>query len=462
MFKESRHFLFVLFAVCLSGLALPAQALDDPALRTKITKLENGLTVLLLEDHSTPVVSFQMWVRAGSRDEHRYTGIAHLFEHMMFKGSKHIGPEEHARRIEAHGGRVNAYTSRDRTVYHEDIPAEALPLVIALEAERVAHLDINQATLDSERQVVLEERRMRTEDNPQGLAFEALLATRFVAHPYRWPVIGWRSDVEQVTLEACQEFFDHYYAPNNLVLVIVGDFESEDVLADIRREFGKLKPSAEIPRNPTVEPEQNGERRTQVYFDLESPIFAAAWHAPASGHPDSTTLDVIGEALSAGRSSRLYRRLVYEEQQALSASGGYWEMNDDGLFYAFAGVRPDGSVDRVEELFFDEVRKLREELLSPAELGKAKRQIEVMLVMGQEMNHAIAARIGRDFTTLGRIRPLEERLAILEAVSAEDVQRVAQHYLSEKNRSVVRVIPRPPPAPGASAPVDEATGGEAR
>ncbi len=460
MFKETRYSLLVLFAVCLSGLAFPAQALDDPTLRTEITKLDNGLTVLLLEDHATPVVAFQMWVGAGSRDEHRYTGIAHLFEHMMFKGSKHIGPEEHARLIEAYGGRVNAYTSRDRTVYHEDIPAEALPLVIALEAERVAHLDINQATLDSEREVVLEERRMRTEDNPQGLALEALLATRFVAHPYRWPVIGWRSDVEQVTLEACQEFFAHYYAPNNLVLVVVGDFASEEVLADIRREFGKLKPSAEVPRNPTVEPEQNGERRTQVYFDLESPIFAAAWHAPAAGHPDSITLDVIGELLSAGRSSRLYRRLVYEEEQALSASGGYWEMKDDGLFYAFAGVRPDGSVVRVEELFFDEVRKLREEAISQAELEKSKRQIEVRLVMGQEMNHALAARIGSDFTTLGRIRPLEEQLAILEAVSAEDVQRVAQKYLIEKHRSVVRVIPRP--NPGALAPVDEAKGGEAR
>ncbi len=434
---------------------LPTQA---NCLQTEITKLENGLTILALEDHTTPVVAFQMWVRAGSRDEHRYTGIAHLFEHMMFKGSKHVGPEEHARRIEAYGGRVNAYTSRDRTVYHEDIPAEALPLVIALEAERVANLDISQATLDSEREVVLEERRMRTEDSPQGRAFEALLATRFVAHPYRWPVIGWRSDIEQVTLEACQEFFDHYYAPNNLVLVVVGDFDTEEMLSDVRREFGKLKPAAEIPRNPTVEPEQEGERRAEVLFDLESPIFAAAWHAPASGHPDGTTLDIIGEVLSAGRSSRLYRRLVYEEQQALSASGGYWEMNDDGVFYAFAGVRPDASVDRVEELFFDEVRKLREAPVSAAELEKAKRQIEVMLVMGQEMNHALAARIGRDYTTLGRIRPLEEQLELLAAVSVEDVQRVAKKYLIDQQRSVVRVIPRPESADeGPDEAPDEAS-----
>ncbi len=437
----------------------PVRALDDPALRTQVDQLENGLTVLTLEDHSTPVVSFQVWVRAGSRDEDRFTGIAHLFEHMMFKGSKNVGPEEHARMIEAQGGRVNAFTSRDVTVYFEDIPAEALPLAIALEAERFGNLDINQQTLDSEREVVLEERRMRTEDSPQGRAFEALLATRFLAHPYRWPVIGWRSDVEKVTLQACLDFFGHYYAPNNLVVVVVGDFDTGEVLQKVEQEFGRLKPSAEVPRNPTLEPEQQGERRTEVYFDLESPIFAAAWHAPATGHPDGMILDIIGEILSSGRSSRLYRRLVYAEQQALSASGGYWEMKDDGLFYAFAGVRPDASIERVEELFLDEVRRLRDEPVSEEEIEKAKRQIEVALVAGQTTNHAISHRIGSDFVTLGRIRPLEEELAQIEAITVEDVQRVAQEYLVAKRRSVIRVIQEPEPEPEAEQP-DAADEGE--
>ena len=217
--------------------------LEDPAERMLETRLSNGLVVLTLEDHSTPVVSFQMWVKVGSRDESRYTGLAHLFEHMMFKGSKNIGPEEHAQLINARGGRINAFTSRDYTVYFADVTSETLPLVIELEAERIANLDISEKTLGSERDVVLEERRMRTEDRPNGRAMEALMAHTFMAHPYRWPVIGWRSDIEQATLEACREFFGAYYSPNNIVIAIAGDFDAGEA-ASIGL-ITKLLPDAE-------------------------------------------------------------------------------------------------------------------------------------------------------------------------------------------------------------------------
>ncbi len=424
-----------------AAVAAAAPGVDDPAARTRETRLENGLVVLTLEDHATPVVSFQMWVRVGSRDESRYTGLAHLFEHMMFKGSKHIPPEEHARIVQARGGRVNAYTSRDHTVYHADVSREHLPLVIELEAERVANLSITQATLDSERQVVLEERRLRVDDQPDGRGLEALLALSFVAHPYRWPVIGWQSDVEQATLEACRAFFAHYYVPNNMLLVIVGDFDTEEALAIVRRTFGPLEPAAEIPRNPTREPEQRGERRVTVEFDLRSPVLAAAWHAPASGHADAEPLDVLSQILSAGRSSRLYRRLVYQAQLALAAAGAYWEMGQAGLFYAFASVRPEAKIERVEQVLFEEIERLGQQPVSAAELEKAKRQLEVGLVNGLATSHALANRIGYDFVTLGRIRPLEERLAAIEAVTAGDVRRVAQSYLRSDRRSVVRVVP---------------------
>jgi zinc protease len=419
-----------------------ASSLEDPAERMLTTVLDNGLTVLTLEDHSTPVVSFQMWVKVGSRDESRYTGLAHLFEHMMFKGSKHIAPEEHARLINARGGRLNAFTSRDFTVYFEDVTGETLPLVIELEAERVAHLNIDEETLGSEREVVLEERRMRTEDQPDGRGIEALMALTFKAHPYRWPVIGWRSDVEAATVEACRAFFDAYYAPNNIVIAIAGDFATEEALALIRRSFGKLEPS-EVPRNPTREPEQDGGRRATVYFDLRSPILAAAWHAPPTGHPDAEALDVLSQILSAGRSSRLYRKLVYEGQQALSAHGAYWEMNDAGVFYAFASVRPDAEIQRVEELLMGEIQRLKREPVSAGEIDKAKRQLEVAFVNGLATSHALASRIGRDVATFGRVRPLEERFAAIQAVSAEDVQRVAQTYLRDDKRSVVRVVAPP-------------------
>ncbi len=441
LMRSGKWLLAVILCVGFSGSDL-ARALEDPILRTETTVLSNGLTVLTLEDHTTPVVSFQMWVKAGSRDESRYTGIAHLFEHMMFKGSKNVAPEEHARLIESRGGRVNAYTSNDVTVYFEDVTAESLPLVIELEAERVANLDISEATLKSERQVVLEERRMRTEDRPIGRAIEALFATTFTAHPYRWPVIGWRSDVEQVTVEACQEFFDTYYAANNLVLVVVGDFESEKTLAQIRRSFGKLKPR-EIPRNPTQEPEQDGERRVTIHFDLNSPVLAGAWHAPPTGHPDGPALDVLGQILSDGNSSRLYRKLVYEEEAALYASGAYWELKDAGLFYAFAGVRPGSSIQDVEKFFFAEVERLWNEPVSLRELEKAKRQIEVSAVDTLLTTSKIASWIGDDFVLRGRIRPLQERLDEIQAVTAEDVQRVAKKYLVPEQRTVVHVVADP-------------------
>src|SRR5690606_25892572 len=207
--------------------------------------------------------------------------------------------------------------------YHEDVTAETLPLVIDLEAERFANLVISPEILEPERAVVLEERRMRTEDSPDGLAFEALAAIAWEAHPYRWPTIGWRSNIEQVGVEACRAFFDTYYAANNLSIVIVGDFELEPTLERIRDRFGRLRPASSIPRNTTAVGLQRGERRAEIRFDVQSPILMAGWHAPATGHPDGEALDVASLILSGGRASRLYRSLVYEQEKALYAVGGY-------------------------------------------------------------------------------------------------------------------------------------------
>jgi zinc protease len=426
-----------------------ASALDDPAARAKVTRLDNGLVVVTLEDSSTPVVSFQMWVKVGSRDEAGYTGLAHLFEHMMFNGSKHIGPEQHADLISARGGEVNAYTSNDQTVYFDDVTRETLPLVIDLEYERLAYLDISAKSLDRERQVVLEERRMRTEDVPMGRAYEALFALLWQALPYRTPPIGWRSDVEKASVEVCRVFFSTYYAPNNIVIAIAGDFDTADALARIERTMGVLRPVEVIPRNPTEEPEQRGERRAVVHLDVRSPLFAAAWHAPKTGSPDGEALDVLSMILSDGRSSRLYRSLVHAAEIALAASGSYWEYKDAGAFVALASVRPGASIAEVERRFFAEVERLRREPARAAELEKAKRQLEVGLVNGLATSHALADRIGQDISTFGRIRPLDERLARIRAVTAADVQRVARTYLIDDHRSVVQIVP--PPADRASA-----------
>jgi zinc protease len=432
--------------------ALANPAIDDSALRTRQTRLDNGLTVLTLEDHTTPVVAFQMWVRVGSSDESRVTGLAHLFEHMMFKGSKNIPPEKHGQIIQSRGGRTNAYTTPDMTVYTTEIPSEALPLVIALEAERLANLDISEATLASEREVVLEERRMRTEDQPGGRAREALYALTFQALPYRWPVIGWRSDVANATIEDCREFFATFYVPNNIAIAIVGDFDADAALEQISESFGGLAPAPEIPRHVTEEPRQSGMRRAQVEFDLSAPVLATAWHAPPAGHPDAEALDVASEILSGGRSSRVYRRLVHEEQIALSAYSAYSELAGTGIFGTYASVRPDASIDRVEASLLEEIAKLRDEPVTDEELETAKRQIEVSMIHQLTTNAAIAGRIGYDVTILGAIRPLEEKLSAIQAVDADDVQRVARTYLVDTGRNVVQVIA--PPASAEPAPGD--------
>jgi predicted Zn-dependent peptidase len=428
-------------ALSCAAKALANPAIDDSALRTRQTQLDNGLTVLTLEDHTTPVVAFQMWVRVGSSDESRVTGLAHLFEHMMFKGSKNVLPEEHGQLIQSRGGRTNAYTTSDMTVYTTEIPSEALPLVIALEAERLANLDISEKTLASEREVVLEERRMRTEDQPGGRAREALYALTFQALPYRWPVIGWRSDIANTTVEDCRDFFSTFYVPNNIVIAIVGDFDGDAALEQVRESFGNLAPAPEIPRYATEEPRQSGVRRARVHFDLRAPKLATAWHAPPAGHPDAEALDVASEILSGGRSSRIYRRLVHDEQIALSAYSVYSEFAEMGIFGVYASVRPDASIDRVEASFLEEIARLRDEPVTAEELETAKRQIEVSMIHQLTTNSAIAGRIGYDVTILGEIRSLEDQLAAIQAVDADDIQRVARTYLTDAGRNVVHVVP---------------------
>jgi predicted Zn-dependent peptidase len=439
-------------ALLLAGGA-DAVSFEDPAQKLRVTKLENGLTILSLEDHTTPVVSFQIWVRVGSGDEARFSGLAHLFEHMMFRGSEHLAKEQHARLIEERGGKINAYTTRDETVYFTNVTAENLPLVIALEAERLKNLDVSEASLADEREVVIEERRFRTENDPQGRLFEALLALSFQAHPYRIPTVGWMSDLEKMSVAECRAFFDEYYAANNLVVSVAGAFDTEETLDLLRRHLGDLRRADHIERNPTEEPTQLGVRRATVRFEVAGPIVSMAWHAPKTGHADAEALDVASAILSSGRTSRLYRALVYDEPIALGASGGYWELARAGLFFAYAQVRPGVDATRAEESLLAEIERLRHEPVTEKELAKAKRSLEVGLIGGQGSSHALASRVAQDYTAFGRVRPLAERLEAIRAVTAADVQRVAETYLVPTGRSVVQVLP---PVSGDSADAGEA------
>jgi zinc protease len=435
-------------ALLLVGFSAAARAAepsyDDPVLRTRITTLPNGLTVLTLPDPATPVVSFQVWVKVGSGDESRFTGIAHLFEHLMFLGSKNLaglGPEAYTRLVEERGGQINASTSRDVTTFYEDVAPEHLPLIAALEGERFQNLTISDEALKSERQVVIEERRLRNENDPEGRAFEMLMALTYQAHPYRVPTVGWVSDLDKVSVKELREFFDTYYAANNLVVAIAGAFDTDETLALVTKTMGGLPRAETIPRNPQEEPPQDGERRAVIHVPVKTPLLLVGWPAPPTGHPDGDALDVAANLLSKGRTSRLYRALVYDAPLALAPESFYWELQRAGLFMAGATLRPDVPVERAERALFAEIDRLGTTPPSDDELARAKRALEVAWIRGQGSAHALATRIAQDYVAYGRLEPLAEKLDGIRKVTGADVQRVVREYLTPARRNIVQVQP---------------------
>src|SRR5258707_3495035 len=295
--------------------------------------LKNGLQIRMLPDKSLPVATLYSFFRVGSRNERPgIPGISHLFEHMMFNGSKKYGPKEFDRRLESAGGSSNAYTSNDLTAYYEDFASDALPLVLDLEADRMASLTIDDTSLAREREVVKEERRFRTDNDIDGMMNEAMGALAFLAHPYRWPVIGWMTDIEAITRSDCERYFRTYYAPNNCTLVLVGDFEPASALKQIEAAYGPISSGDALPQVATGEPPQKGERRAVIRYPSQAPAVLVSFRAPDGRDPDSLVLDLIETALSSGEGARLKRALVYQQELCVDAHVFFGWRKDPGLF----------------------------------------------------------------------------------------------------------------------------------
>ncbi|MEK7715573.1 MAG: pitrilysin family protein [candidate division NC10 bacterium] len=308
--------------VVLLALALLVPAAGHAADGVVTATLPNGLRVLLLEDSRNPIVSLQVWYRVGSRNEQRgATGIAHLLEHLMFKGTPTYGPRQFARIVEQNGGQDNAFTSQDVTSYFVNIAADKLDLVVELEADRMQNLLLDPKDIDSERQVVIEERRTRTEDDPSGFLGEEVSSIAFKAHPYGYPIIGWMEDLKRLTPDEIRAFYRTYYVPNNAIVVAVGALRPEAALERIKRPLGRIPRGPAPPAVLAVEPPQNGERRVLVRKQAELPIVYLAWHVPNHRAEDAAALEVLSTVLSGGRASRLYKQLVYERQLAREAGG---------------------------------------------------------------------------------------------------------------------------------------------
>jgi len=405
--------------------------------------LDNGLRVLLLEDHRSPIVSLQLWYRVGSRNEARgATGIAHFLEHLMFRGTPTNGPGAYARIVERNGGQDNAFTSQDVTSYYVDIAADRLDLVLALEADRMHNLTLDPKIVDAEREVVTEERRTRTEDDPGGALGEEVSALAFRAHPYGQPIIGWAVDLKRITRDEIQAFYKTYYAPNNAVLLVAGDFKTAGVLAKVKEVFGPIPRGPEPPKVLAIEPDQNGERRLQVQRPAELPIVYLGYPVPNHPSPDAAALDVLSVVLSGGRASRLYRHLVYERQLALEAGGDYSYFSfDPNLFWFYATPLPGQTPETLEKELLSEMEQLQKVPVGDDELKRAKNQIEAGFVFQDDSVHKRAALLAR-FELIGGYALKDQYLDKVRAVTPADLQRVATRYFTPDKKNVGILLPK--------------------
>lgn len=430
-------YLLVTFVVLIASTAAFAQEL-----KVTETILPNGLKVLLKEERKSPVVTFQVWYRVGARNERLgKTGMSHLLEHMMFKGTKNYGPKQFSRTVQRNGGNDNAFTSKDYTAYFENFAADRLEIAMDLESDRMQNLLLDPKDFLSERDVVKEERRMRYEDDPTNTMVEQMMATAFAAHPYQWPVIGWMADLGNLTRDDLYQHYRTYYAPNNATIVIVGDFDAKKVLPLVRKYFGGIPRGPEVPKVGAAEPKQLGEKRIVVKQEAELPAIYAGYKVPTIKHPDAYALNVLQGILSSGKSSRLYKSLVYEKQIALYAGGDYEDVSaDPHLFYVYAGVMPGKSTDEVENALYAEIERLKNEPVADEELQKAKNQAEASFVMSQDSVFYQAMLLGQ-FETVAEWRIYARYLDNIRAVKKEDIQRVAREYFTDDNRTVGILVP---------------------
>lgn len=407
--------------------------------------LDNGMTVLISEDHSAPVVSYQVWFKVGSKNERPgITGISHLCEHMMFKGSKNIAPEEHARIVQANGGIDNAGTSFDYTMYWEKLSSDKLELAISLEAERLKNLTPTEETFSSEREVVKEERRMGIDNSPYGALFEQMLNTCYVAHPYHWHIIGFMSDIDNITLDDLNEHYRTYYVPENITAVVAGDVKPKEVMKLINKYYGDIPFQPPPPQVGTVEPEQKGERIAYIHKIGQMPAFIVGYHIPEFGHPDIYPLTVAARILFTGESSRLYQKMVYQDQSALFVVGDCFSLEDPGLFFTFAVMQPGHTAEEGQKTLYEQIEKLKEKPVDSNELAKAKNQLESEFIFGLQSVSAKGEQIGYYQTILGDYTRLFDEANKYQAVTAEDVMRVVKTYFGSKNRNVVVLVPEMP------------------
>jgi zinc protease len=440
-----RHALVATILLGAAALIAPLYAaVHPPKLDYQITTLSNGLRVILSEDHSTPVVHVSVWYHVGSRDEKPgRTGFAHLFEHMMFKGSKNVQPESHTSIIASYGGRSNAYTQEDATVFWETLPSQYLPLALWMEADRMATLRVDRDAFEKEREVVKEERRLRVDNQPYGRLNEILFDHAFTTHPYRHATIGSMKDLEAASLQDVRDFHDTYYVPENAVVTIVGDFDSAQATQLVQQYFGRVpKATRPVPRDIPKEPEQTQERRATIQEEWPLPAVVIAYHVVYDGHPDSYPLHLTSKILFDGESARMTRDLVYDKRIAVAAFGNANILQDPNLFYAVAIAPAGQSLQAVEREMLAQFDNLKTDGVTAHELERAKNQFMRDYIIGRETDEQKALHLAHAAVIHNDIRTADAEIDVFLNLATTDIQRVAKTYFIEKNRTVLYILPK--------------------
>ena len=429
-------------AVLCAGMVMscaPARA-QEYSVTTKT--LKNGMKVLVQSDHSIPNVALYIFYRIGSRNEHPgTTGISHFFEHMMFNGAKKYGPGDLDKVMEANGGANNAYTTQNVTVYQDWFPRSALPLIFDIEADRIQNLSFDPEKIKSERQVVASERRLSVDNENFGSLDEQLWATAFIAHPYQWPVVGWMSDIESWTIEDLKHHFEMGYSPSNATMVVVGDVSAEEIFALCEKMIEPIPSHAPPPPVVTVEPEQLGERRLVLHKAAQLPLLLIGYHVPQSNNPDYYALNILRTVLFQGESSRMYQRLVDQDQIALGVNSAQQPAFDPTIALLIAQVKQNADPAACEKAIYDELEKVKSAPISDKELEKAKNIRLVEFYKQMQTINGRANTIGTYEVFFGDYHRLFDAAKNYAAVNKEDVQRVAKKYFGANNRTVATLVP---------------------
>jgi zinc protease len=418
-------------------------AVRPPKLQYEILTLPNGLRLVTSEDHSTPIVHLNLTYHVGSKNEKPgKTGFAHLFEHLMFKGSKNVLPEAHTSYIASVGGQSNAYTTEDETVFWETVPSQYLPMILWLEADRMATLRVDKDTFTNEREVVKEERRMRIDNQPYGALNQLIYDQAFTVHPYKHPTIGSMADLEVASIDDVRGFYQMYYVPSNATLTLVGDFDTTQAVGLVTQYLGRVpKADHPVPRDIPKEPPQTKEKRVTLQQPWPLPAVVVAYHITYDGNTDSYPLHIAAKVLSDGESSRIHKKLVYEKQMAVAAFGNANLIEDPNLFYAVAIVQPGHTTDEVANALMTEIERLKTEPITEHELQRTKNQFARDYILGRETNQSKAGILSHAVVIHNDIKTADGEFDIFQNITVADVQRVAKTYFTSENRMVLTIMP---------------------